>query len=237
VPTQSTMENPRPRLGRLLVDKGLIGEDELAEALRVHEQTGKQLGEIVTEHLRLVSVPTLADLLLLQQRWRPLGEMLVEDGILSEERLLEALDEQAETGRPLGEIVAARFHVSAQLLDALLQRQRELEIELEQGYASGLRSALRARSDAAKRAGEPRDPALAPRIALAESGWDDPKFHLALKAVEQRDGKIGSMRELVERQRAELDRLRDALHERQLTVIELEERVAELEAVVAATSG
>ncbi|MBD0330108.1 MAG: hypothetical protein ICV64_08395 [Thermoleophilia bacterium] len=232
----------RPRLGRLLVEKGLITEADLVEALRIHEQTGKLLGEILTEHLRVISAPALADVLLLQQRWRPLGAMLVEDGLLSEDKLLDALDEQERTGKPLGEVVRSRFYVSSHMLDALLEKQRQLEIELERGYATGLRSAL-LRQGREGGGEEPEDSrastarsgdTLGRRVAPGEGGMAEPHFHLALKAVEHREGKIDDLRDLTERQRMELDRLRDELADRQLTIIELEQRVLELQALVAA---
>ncbi len=227
----------RPRLGHLLVAKGLLTEAELSEALRIHEQTGKPLGAILADELRLVSTPTIADALLLQERWRPLGQMLVEDGVLDEERLLEALDEQARTGKQLGEIVRERFYVSEVVLDRLLEQQRELEIEIERGYGTGLRSALLYRSKdvtAEPEAGEASaGMGLGERLDVGRAGAD-PHVILAVKAIEHRDEQVASLRELVDQQRTEIEHLRDALQDRQLTIIELEQRVSELTALVAA---
>ena len=225
----------RPLLGHLLVEAGIVTEDELRQALLLHEQTGKPLGAILTDDLGLVSVPTLADTLLLQQRWRPLGEMLVENGIIDEEQLLDALDEQERTGKPLGVIVRERFYLSQAMLDKLLEQQRRLEIELERGYGSGLRAALLGR-EGPEEGGEQRDLGLSERVGLGRAGAD-PRVILAAKAIEHRDGKLASLGEQVEHQRSELDRVRDALQERQLMVIELEQRVEELESLLAAASG
>jgi hypothetical protein len=233
------MMNARPRLGHLLLEKGLLTEAELAEALRIHEQTGRPLGAILAEELRLVSTPTLADALLLQARWRPLGEMLVENGILDEDRLLEALDEQARTGKQLGEIVRERFYVSQAMLDGLLEQQRELEIEIERGYGTGLRGALLNRRTGETPTPETDDAAsgvgLGERLEVARAGAD-PHVILAVKALEHRDEQVASLRELVEKQRTEIDHLRDSLQDRQLAVIELEQRVSELTALVAAAA-
>lgn len=230
---------PRPRLGALLLDQELVTEAQLVEALRVHEEMGRPLGEILTENLGLVSVAALRDTLLLQQRWRPLGTILVERGVLGEEQLLEALDEQERSGRQLGEIVRERFYVSSNALDEALREQRELQIEIERGYASGLRDALQRRArgsaDEEQRApdGGRRTLGLSDRFSPAADGAH---MHLALKTVESRDVRIDSLNQLLERQRAELKHLREALTERRLTVIELEQRVAELEALLPADS-
>ena len=82
MPKKGLVSSPtRPQLGQLLLEKGLLTEEELDRALELHEQTGKPLGEIITDDLRLVSVAAMRDVLVLQKRWRPLGQMLVsEDG-------------------------------------------------------------------------------------------------------------------------------------------------------------
>jgi hypothetical protein len=217
-----------PRLGDLLVGKGLITDEQLADALSVHERTGTKLGEVLTKELHLLSAPVLGDLLLLQRNWRPLGQLLVEAGLLDAERLLEALDEQRRTGKPLGEIVEERFYVSSARIRELLQQQHEAEIEVEQGYASGLRSALLQRPPGSgeERADESREPGggrprLAERLALSESSSDAHVDH-ARKAVESRERKIASLNAVIAKQYEEISHLRDALADCHFTVIELE---------------
>ncbi len=130
----------RPRLGELLRERELITEDELAQALQVHEETGRPLGEVITDMLGLLTIAEMRDLLLLQRRWRPLGQLLLERGLVTEAQLLEALEEQERTGL-LGEIVGDRYQISSPTLQKVLDEQRELEVELDRGYTSGLRDA------------------------------------------------------------------------------------------------
>ena len=146
----------RPKLGALLLENGLITERQLEEALRVHAETRRPLGEVLTDLLGVVSIAEVRDHLLLQRRWRPLGEMLVERGLLTEDQLVEALDEQERSGRPLGEIVRERFRLSSGALERILRDQRDLELELDRGYASGLRDALKRRSRGGGRCAAPR---------------------------------------------------------------------------------
>jgi hypothetical protein len=55
--------------------------------------------------------------------WRPLGELLVEKKLLTEEELELALTEQAETGRLLGAILVERGYVSGPALAVALAEQ------------------------------------------------------------------------------------------------------------------
>jgi len=64
---------------------------------------------------------------LLAPPWRPLGQVLVERGALSEAELEEALQVQRATARRLGEIVVQRGYVSAQALVAAVIDQHGLE--------------------------------------------------------------------------------------------------------------
>jgi outer membrane murein-binding lipoprotein Lpp len=58
-------QDTRPRLGRVLVDAGLLTEDQLQAALSEQTQTGRRLGEIVVERGYL-SGPALANALATQ---------------------------------------------------------------------------------------------------------------------------------------------------------------------------
>ena len=66
--------------------------------------------------------------------WRPLGRLLVEQGLLSHEELVTAIDEQEQTGRRLGEILVERGYVSAAALAAALAEQ--FGIKLSAGDAA-----------------------------------------------------------------------------------------------------
>jgi len=74
--------------------------------------------------------------------WRPLGRIFVEKGLLTEEDLDEALAEQEETGKRLGEILVKRGFVSGPMLTIALAEQLGFEVKIETGLWSGLWTAI-----------------------------------------------------------------------------------------------
>jgi hypothetical protein len=73
-----------------------------------------------------------------EQAWRPIGEMLVETGLIGEEELEHALAVQKETGRLLGAILVERGYVSGPALALALARQHGVELTTERGFGTGL---------------------------------------------------------------------------------------------------
>jgi hypothetical protein len=73
--------------------------------------------------------------------WRPLGQLLVQRGLLTADELEAALDEQERTGDLLGEILMRHGLLSKLALASSLHEQ-SLAPEPESGFGSGLRSAL-----------------------------------------------------------------------------------------------
>lgn len=146
------------RLGELLLVGGLIEEPDLEYALAVQRQKGGLLGEILVS-LGFVSTSDIATALGSQHglnvemairrreqrfrvppppaqhkggaRWRPLGRVLVEKGVLTESGLERALVDQRATGRLLGEIVVSRGWVSAEDLTRAIAEQHGVELEGE----------------------------------------------------------------------------------------------------------
>jgi hypothetical protein len=74
-PNLEVAEAHTRRLGQVLIEAGLISEEELAEALAEQTQTGRLLGEILIAR-RLVSSPILAQALAVQAG----TELVVEQG-------------------------------------------------------------------------------------------------------------------------------------------------------------
>lgn len=74
--------------------------------------------------------------------WKPLGELLIERGLLTPAQLDDALDEQAHTGERLGAILVARKAVAGAVLTAVLAEQAGVELETQGGFGSGLFSKL-----------------------------------------------------------------------------------------------
>jgi hypothetical protein len=60
--------------------------------------------------------------------WRPLGAVLVDEGLVSRRELEHALAEQRETGRLLGQILVGRGLVSGSELARSLARQHGVEV-------------------------------------------------------------------------------------------------------------
>jgi hypothetical protein len=74
--------------------------------------------------------------------WKPLGELLVERGLLTTEELDDALREQEVTGERLGAILVARKAVPSVVLTTLLAEQVGVELETQGGFGSGLFSKI-----------------------------------------------------------------------------------------------
>ena len=74
--------------------------------------------------------------------WLPLGELLLQKGLVGEDELELALTEQAETGRLLGAILVERGSVSGAALAVALAQQYGVELKSENGFGTGLRAEL-----------------------------------------------------------------------------------------------
>ena len=77
--------------------------------------------------------------------WRPLGELFVGRGLITEAELETALAEQTATGMRLGEILVERGLVSGPDLTSVLMDQLGVEISKEEGYGSGLWAEIKRR--------------------------------------------------------------------------------------------
>ncbi len=85
-----------------------------------------------------------------EQAWRPLGELLIEKGLLTKEELEQALAVQEETGRLLGAILVERGYVSGPALAIALARQYGVELPTERGFGTGLWAEIDRRHRAGK---------------------------------------------------------------------------------------
>jgi hypothetical protein len=70
--------------------------------------------------------------------WRPLGELLVDKGLVTKDELELALVEQSESGRLLGSILVERGFVSGPALAVALAEQYGIELATERGFGTGL---------------------------------------------------------------------------------------------------
>jgi hypothetical protein len=70
--------------------------------------------------------------------WKPLGELLVERGLLTVDQLDAALEEQKHTGERLGAILVSHRVIASAVLTTLLAEQVGVELEKQSGFGSGL---------------------------------------------------------------------------------------------------
>lgn len=75
-------------------------------------------------------------------RWRQLGVVLLEAGLLSERELALALAEQARSGRRLGEILVERGLISGAAVANALAEQHGGFLRTEHGFGTGLRGLI-----------------------------------------------------------------------------------------------
>jgi hypothetical protein len=109
-----------------------------------------------------------------------LGRILIAAGLLNEEQLGQALEEQAQTGRRLGEIIVQRGFISGPALANALAEQHGGVLKTEYGFASGLGGVVARR--AAAESGTPVSPLRPPdptpmptlRTAEAEESSESP---------------------------------------------------------------
>ena len=77
---------------------------------------------------------------------RPLlGTVLVTQGIVESDELNEALMDQAENGKQLGEILLERGAICRPELDRAIAGQEGLDLDEEIGFGSGLRAEIERR--------------------------------------------------------------------------------------------
>ena len=90
--------------------------------------------------------------------WRPLGRLLVEQGLLADDELERALVLQQATGKRLGETIVELGFVSGPDLASALATQYGIELTVETGFGTGLRAQIQRRHENDR--GIPGPPAL-----------------------------------------------------------------------------
>jgi hypothetical protein len=161
-------EFPWRPLGMLLVDDGLLSEADLERALEQQERTGRLLGEILVardcvtgtelakalarQHgveLRAVAVaepqaaPVRAEPRSENDGWRPLGQVLVDQGFLTEATLQLALaEQQRDPDRRLGEVLVQGGYLSGTALAVALAEQHGVELGTGETLETELETAI-----------------------------------------------------------------------------------------------
>jgi hypothetical protein len=165
--------------------------------------------------------------------WRPLGRLLVEQGLLSEDELERALEEQASTGRRLGETLVELGFVSHTALSRALTEQYGIEPKSETGFGTGLRAGIERRNDRDR--GEEIESQAAssdamPLLRLVPEGEapepqadDGENLHLA--QLEEQWAKLAAAEEQLAEAERELTALRQAARRRRDQAVRLVERI------------
>jgi hypothetical protein len=161
-------------------------------------------------------------------QWRPLGQILVDRGLLTPEELEEVLLAQQESGRPLGQIIVDRRLISAPTLASMLAEQCGVELETDTGFGTGLWTAIQRRHDTeGRRGGElravpaPDEPASEPLAAVERNGTVEPVAEPEeptpgrVAAVEAAEGLSKELADRLEEANARVAELEEALQKRQ----------------------
>jgi hypothetical protein len=175
--------------------------------------------------------------------WRPLGRVLVEQGLLNEDELEHALGEQASTGRRLGETLVELGFVSHSALSLALTQQYGIEPTSETGFGTGLRAGIERRSDRDREEGIEPQPQISDPMPLlrlvAETEAPEPNavpdenLHFAqleeqwarLAAAEEQlaeaERELTAMRRTARRRREQAARLIERIRKRDRRIAEL----------------
>ena len=153
--------------------------------------------------------------------WRPLGRLLVEQGLLTGEELEQALAKQHETGERLGETIVKCGFVSGPELASALAAQYGIELMTEKGFGTGLRSEIQRRHETDRR----RVVQLVPDPPLQLSAVEEDPEPVELESIEpDRAAKEGLLLAQLEEQWAKLAAAEASLVDRERELEELTRR-------------
>jgi type IV pilus assembly protein PilB len=122
------MASVRPQIGRLLVQKGLIDEAQLAHAVSEQKRTGFNISKILTR-LGFVTEEQMTIILgeqLQASEHKRIGELLVEKNYITVEQRDRALEEQKVTGLRLGKMLMQLGFMTEERLIEILSAQLEI---------------------------------------------------------------------------------------------------------------
>jgi hypothetical protein len=146
-----------------------------------------------------------------EQSWRPIGELLVTKGLVTQDELDRALKEQEQTGELLGTILVERGFVSGPALAVALAEQFGVELSTERGFGTGLWAEIDRRHRAGRGASLPRENVVRLEPAKAQ-----------LEAVPDPDPELDRLRAENRRLQEEMERLDSEF--RRLRIVETAEQ-------------
>ncbi|MDG5813827.1 ATPase, T2SS/T4P/T4SS family [Chitinispirillales bacterium ANBcel5] len=116
------MQKRRKKLGEILIAQGLVTEEQLLHALQEHRSTGASLGKILIR-LGYLSEDDLSSVLGEQIQLahkKRIGEVLIEQGLITQEQLEQGLAEQKVSKLQLGKcLIKLGFITEEKLVDVL----------------------------------------------------------------------------------------------------------------------
>ena len=166
--------------------------------------------------------------------WRPLGRLLVEQGLLTAHELELALAKQQESGVRLGETLVKCGFVSGPQLANALAAQYGIELMTETGFGTGLRSEIQRRHESDRRrvvelVSAPDAPDLDESVATAIMEPEPaPAEPTLLAQLEEQWAKLAAAEESLAERERELAELRrdNKQHEQEIRMLEeLNERL------------
>jgi hypothetical protein len=161
--------------------------------------------------------------------WRPLGRLLVEQGLISEDELERALVEQAATGRPLGETLVELGFVSGPALSRALAAQYGLELTTEAGFGTGLRVEIERRHprgrgvELVSDSQIEQEPAATDDLHLGQLEENWARLAAAEERLADTERELTTLRQKVQRRRAQSKRLIKRVKKRDRRIAELSE--------------
>ncbi|MGB9691607.1 MAG: GspE/PulE family protein [Candidatus Sumerlaeaceae bacterium] len=119
-----TADQQAQALGKVLLQEGLITENQLRYALQLQQEglEKRRLGEILVD-LGYITKRQLREIARKYNLRVPVGQILIESGLVSEEQLEEALREQQMRRQPIGEILISKGWLTEEQLAQALSRQ------------------------------------------------------------------------------------------------------------------
>ena len=120
----------RKKIGEILLAQGLITQEVLDQAMEEHKRSGTSLGTVLVQ-MGHITQETLESVLGLQleltgQRKR-LGEILVDQGFLTEDQIQQCLEEQKRSGKQIGKLFVEKGFIDEQKLLDVISAQIDVQ--------------------------------------------------------------------------------------------------------------
>jgi type IV pilus assembly protein PilB len=119
----------RKKLGEILIAQGMITNENLVEALQVHKRTGVSLGSVLVK-LGYITEDELTGVLGAQiqiDQKKRIGEVLIDQGLITAEQLSAGLEEQKKSKMQLGKCLVKLGAISEDKLVDVLSAQLDIQ--------------------------------------------------------------------------------------------------------------